>query len=153
MRLCQLDAAAAPLMDHMQWRKEFPIVMESSFSPWLLFFYFNGTRFFVLSLTLSFDLDTFALDHGSSRTLVTCWSCSASRSIRIASRSKTGRRCKHLDESIHQNHAWQRRQRPEERSVARLFRRICKLLFYSVKPVFVFDGGAPSLKRTMIVKM
>jgi DNA excision repair protein ERCC-5 len=31
------------------------------------------------------------------------------------------------------------------------FRRICKLLFFDIKPVFVFDGGAPSLKRTTIV--
>ena len=32
-----------------------------------------------------------------------------------------------------------------------LFRRICKLLFYHVKPVVVFDGGAPMLKRQALV--
>ncbi|XP_015788132.1 DNA repair protein complementing XP-G cells homolog [Tetranychus urticae] len=31
-----------------------------------------------------------------------------------------------------------------------LFNRICKLLFYKIKPVFVFDGGAPALKRQTI---
>ena len=30
------------------------------------------------------------------------------------------------------------------------FRRICKLLFFGIKPVFVFDGGAPPLKRQTI---
>ncbi|SCU86548.1 LANO_0C08372g1_1 [Lachancea nothofagi CBS 11611] len=30
------------------------------------------------------------------------------------------------------------------------FRRICKLLYFGVKPVFVFDGGAPALKRRTI---
>ncbi|EJU04895.1 hypothetical protein DACRYDRAFT_104789 [Dacryopinax primogenitus] len=31
-------------------------------------------------------------------------------------------------------------------------RRICKLLYYGVKPVFVFDGGAPALKRVTITE-
>lgn len=30
------------------------------------------------------------------------------------------------------------------------FRRICKLLFLRTKPVFVFDGGTPILKRRTI---
>ncbi|KAL1957610.1 hypothetical protein VTO42DRAFT_5721 [Malbranchea cinnamomea] len=30
------------------------------------------------------------------------------------------------------------------------FRRICKLLYFGIKPVFVFDGGAPELKRQTI---
>lgn len=32
------------------------------------------------------------------------------------------------------------------------FRRICKLLFFGILPVFVFDGGAPPLKRETITK-
>lgn len=32
------------------------------------------------------------------------------------------------------------------------FRRICKLLYYGILPVFVFDGGAPPLKRQVIQK-
>ncbi|CDO70647.1 hypothetical protein BN946_scf184756.g14 [Trametes cinnabarina] len=31
-------------------------------------------------------------------------------------------------------------------------RRICKLLFYGIKPVFVFDGGAPTLKMSTIAE-
>ncbi|KAL9079064.1 MAG: hypothetical protein Q9157_002032 [Trypethelium eluteriae] len=34
--------------------------------------------------------------------------------------------------------------------VVGFFRRICKLLFFGIKPVFVFDGGAPTLKRQTI---
>lgn len=34
--------------------------------------------------------------------------------------------------------------------VVGFFRRICKLLYFGIKPVFVFDGGAPSLKRNTI---
>ncbi|XP_026669038.1 DNA repair protein complementing XP-G cells homolog isoform X2 [Ceratina calcarata] len=31
-----------------------------------------------------------------------------------------------------------------------LFNRICKLLYYKIKPVFVFDGGVPMLKKATI---
>lgn len=34
--------------------------------------------------------------------------------------------------------------------VVGFFRRVCKLLFVGVKPVFVFDGGAPVLKRETV---
>ena len=34
-----------------------------------------------------------------------------------------------------------------------LFHRVCKLLYYQIKPVFVFDGPSPSLKlRTLVRK-
>ncbi|KAK5109690.1 hypothetical protein LTR62_006812 [Meristemomyces frigidus] len=36
--------------------------------------------------------------------------------------------------------------------VVGFFRRICKLLFFGIKPVFVFDGGAPALKRQTITQ-
>ena len=32
------------------------------------------------------------------------------------------------------------------------FKRICKLLYFGILPVFVFDGGAPELKRKTINK-
>lgn len=31
------------------------------------------------------------------------------------------------------------------------FRRICKLLYLRTKPVFVFDGGTPALKRRTVI--
>ncbi|MCO5578233.1 hypothetical protein L7F22_032071 [Adiantum nelumboides] len=31
------------------------------------------------------------------------------------------------------------------------FRRICKLLYLRAKPVFVFDGGTPALKRRTVI--
>lgn len=36
--------------------------------------------------------------------------------------------------------------------VVGFFRRVCKLLWFGVLPVFVFDGGAPALKRATIQK-
>lgn len=32
-----------------------------------------------------------------------------------------------------------------------LFQRLCKLLYFRIKPVFVFDGAFPELKRETIV--
>ena len=32
-----------------------------------------------------------------------------------------------------------------------LFNRICKLLYYQIKPIFVFDGSTPSLKLQTLV--
>lgn len=34
-----------------------------------------------------------------------------------------------------------------------LFHRLCKLMYYRIKPVFVFDGGVPPLKRETIVSI
>lgn len=33
-----------------------------------------------------------------------------------------------------------------------LFNRICKLLFFRIRPVFVFDGDAPMLKKQTLVR-
>ena len=33
-----------------------------------------------------------------------------------------------------------------------LFHRICKLLFYRIRPIFVFDGKAPALKRETLAR-
>lgn len=34
-----------------------------------------------------------------------------------------------------------------------LFNRLCKLLFFRIRPVFVFDGDAPLLKKQTLVCM
>ena len=33
-----------------------------------------------------------------------------------------------------------------------LFHRVCKLLFYRIKPIFVFDGKPPQLKKDLLAK-
>ncbi|KAJ2227482.1 DNA repair protein rad2, partial [Coemansia sp. RSA 485] len=38
----------------------------------------------------------------------------------------------------------------EDGHILGFYRRICKLLYYDIRPVFVFDGGAPELKRLTI---
>ncbi|KAI9482329.1 hypothetical protein BX667DRAFT_494181 [Coemansia mojavensis] len=38
----------------------------------------------------------------------------------------------------------------EDAHILGFYRRICKLLYYGIKPIFVFDGGAPELKRATI---
>lgn len=37
--------------------------------------------------------------------------------------------------------------------LAIFFRRLCKLLFFGIKPVFVFDGETPALKRSTMVSI
>jgi hypothetical protein len=32
-----------------------------------------------------------------------------------------------------------------------LFHRICKLLYFNIRPVFVFDGAVPDIKRRTVV--
>lgn len=32
-----------------------------------------------------------------------------------------------------------------------IYHRVCKLLYFKIKPVFVFDGGVPALKKQTIV--
>ena len=32
-----------------------------------------------------------------------------------------------------------------------LLHRICKLLHFKIKPIFIFDGGVPDLKRRTLV--
>lgn len=34
-----------------------------------------------------------------------------------------------------------------------LFNRLCKLMFFKIKPIFVFDGGVPLLKKNTIVSI
>ena len=34
-----------------------------------------------------------------------------------------------------------------------IYHRVCKLLYFRIKPVFVFDGGVPVLKKNTIVSL
>ncbi|KAJ1733125.1 DNA repair protein rad2, partial [Coemansia biformis] len=40
----------------------------------------------------------------------------------------------------------------EDAHILGFYRRVCKLLYYGIWPVFVFDGAAPELKRTTIAE-
>ncbi len=39
----------------------------------------------------------------------------------------------------------------EDAHLAGLFARLCILLYHGIRPVFVFDGGAPALKQQTLV--
>lgn len=34
-----------------------------------------------------------------------------------------------------------------------IYHRVCKLLYFKIKPIFVFDGGVPALKKQTIVSI
>ncbi|CAG8494855.1 9314_t:CDS:10 [Paraglomus occultum] len=65
--------------------------------------------------------------------------------------------CFHLHASIWL-HQFLKAMRDKEGNVLKnahilgFFRRICKLLFFNIKPIFVFDGGVPALKRRTVAE-
>jgi DNA excision repair protein ERCC-5 len=40
----------------------------------------------------------------------------------------------------------------ENAHIHAMLTRICKLLYHQIKPVFVFDGGAPAIKQQAVVR-
>ena len=52
-----------------------------------------------------------------------------------------------VDVSIWLHQAMHATGAPLQSPLITLFNRICKLLFYGIRPVFVFDGPAPEIKR------
>ncbi|KAH0969334.1 hypothetical protein GBA52_028789 [Prunus armeniaca] len=83
------------------------------------------------------------------------WELLAPVGRRVSVETLAGRRlahrCEHMDGAVYEGNAGREGRDGSQRACTRFFRRICKLLYLRTKPVFVFDGGTPALKRRTVI--
>ncbi|KAK1291939.1 DNA repair protein UVH3 [Acorus calamus] len=65
-------------------------------------------------------------------------------------RQETRHRREHMDRPVHEGDEGREGGDGPQRHLLGFFRRICKLLYLRARPVFVFDGGTPALKRRTV---